>query len=224
MSNKKKAVIFGTGEFAEVAHFYLTNDSDYQVAAFTASRAHIAKDSILGLPVTPFEDIEKNYPPGQYDMFIAIAYGDRNKTREKFYREAKDKKYKLLSYVSSQATTWPGLSIGDNCFIFEDNTIQPFVKIGNNVIIWSGNHIGHHSVIEDHCFIASHCVISGLCRVKEYSFIGVNATLRDGITIEKENIIGAGALILKNTQEGQVYPGLRSSALPAKDSAKIKLD
>ena len=52
---------------------------------------------------------------------------------------------------------------GDNCFILEDNTVQPFVTIGNNVTLWSGNHIGHDSVIEDDCFISSHVVVSGTC-------------------------------------------------------------
>ena len=218
----KKAVIFGTGSFAEVAHFYLSHDSDYNVVAFTASRNSITKNSLFDLPVVPFEDVENIYSPDGHDMFIAIGYRDRNKIRETFYRQAKNKNFKLLSYVSSRATTWPGLSIGDNCFIFEDNTIQPFVKIGNNVVLWSGNHIGHHSAIDDHCFITSQVVISGLCHIKEYSFLGVNATIRDGITIEKDNVIGAGALILKSTKEHEVYPGNRSRSLP--NSSTIKLD
>ena len=54
--------------------------------------------------------------------------------------------------------------MGDNCFIFEDNTVQPFVTLGNNLVLWSGNHIGHHSTLRDHCFISSHVVISGFCR------------------------------------------------------------
>ena len=48
--------------------------------------------------------------------------------------------------------------IGENTFIFEANVVQPGVTVGDNVVLWSGNHIGHDSVIEDHCFIASHAV------------------------------------------------------------------
>ncbi|MEW6096963.1 MAG: acetyltransferase [bacterium] len=218
---KKKVVILGTGSFAEVVHFYLTNDSDYEVVAFTATQDCIDRESLFDLPIVPFESIEKTYPPSECTMFIAIGYVNLNKTRAEFFRKAKEKGYKLLTYVSSKATCWSN-TIGENCFIFEDNTIQPFVKIGDNVIMWSGNHIGHHSIIENHCFIASHVVVSGHCHIKEHTFIGVNATVRDGLTIEKENIIGAGALILKDTKEKEVYVAKRTEVFP-KDSSQIKL-
>jgi len=95
--------------------------------------------------------------------------------------------------------------VGDNCFILEDNTIQPFVRIGNNVTLWSGNHIGHDAIIEDHCFLTSHVVVSGFTRVGYNSFIGVNATLRNAITIAPETLIGAGAIIMKDTVAQGVY-------------------
>jgi sugar O-acyltransferase (sialic acid O-acetyltransferase NeuD family) len=204
MRKIKKAIIFGTGSIAELAHYYLTNDSEYEVVAFTATKDSIENNIFFDLPLVEFESIEEHYSPNEYEMFIAVGYVKLNQIREKFYIEAKRKGYKLLSYISSKCTNFSNM-IGDNCFIFEDNTIQPFVEISNNVILWSGNHIGHHTKIESNNFIASHAVISGHCHIKEYSFIGVNATIRDGITIEKENIIGAGSLILKNTKEKEVY-------------------
>jgi len=217
----KKLIIFGISGFAEVAHFYFTKDSNYDVVAFTANKKFITKTELFGLPVIPFEDLEKNYPPEEYDMFIAIVYTNINKVREQIYNQAKSKGYDLVSYVNSKATFWGDLNIGENCFILENNVIQPFVKIGNDVIIWSGNHIGHHSVIEDHCFLASHVVISGNVTVGKYSFLGVNSTLRDGIKIGKECVIGAGAVILKNTKDKEVYTPIASKLLPI-SSDKLK--
>lgn len=205
---KGKVVIFGTGSFAEVAYYYLTKDSPYEVVAFTADKEFITGEKKSGLPVVSFEEVEKLYPPDEFKMFVAIAYSKVNKVREEKYNQAKEKGYELISYISSKAIVWDNVETGDNCFIFEANVIQPFVKIGNNVIIWSGNHIGHHTTIGDHCFIASHAVISGHCKIEPYCFIGVNATLIDGITIAKECIIGADALIIvKDTQKGGVYGG-----------------
>jgi acetyltransferase-like isoleucine patch superfamily enzyme len=112
--------------------------------------------------------------------------------------------------------------VGDNCFILEDNTIQPFVKIGNNVTLWSGNHIGHDSIIEDHCFLASHIVVSGNVRIGPYCFIGVNATLRNSITIAPKTLIGAGAVIMEDTIENGVYVP-RSARLLGKRSDEIEL-
>lgn len=209
-----KVIIFGTGDFGQVAHFYLTHDSDHEVVAFTANKSLIKTKKLLGLPVVPFENIETVFPPNKYSMFIAIGYTKINKIRADIFNQAKKKGYHLISYVNSKATTWEDLDIGENCFIFENVVIQPFVKIGNNVIMWSGNHIGHHTRIGDHCFITSHVVVSGKVTVGPYCFLGVNCTIRDGITIAPECVIGAGALILHDTKEKEVYTSHKGKLLP----------
>ena len=205
MQNKtKKAIIFGTGSFAELVHYFLTHDSEYKVVAFTVSKDNIEKPQFMDLPLVPFEEIEKSYSPNDYEMYIAVGYNQMNAIRERFYNKAKGKGYQLLTYVSSYATVFTN-KIGDNCFIFEDNTIQPFVEIGSNVVLWSGNHVGHHSKLGNHAWVCSHVVISGHCKIGNNCFIGVNATLRDSIELENKTLIGAAALIMKGTKEKEVY-------------------
>jgi len=206
-----KVIIFGTKDFAQLAHFYLTKDSEHKVTAFTVDKGFLKETKFLDLPVIEFEDIEKHYPPEKYKMFIPMSPLKLNEVRAQKYLEAKKKGYLFINYISSRATYYD-TEVGENCFIFENNVIQPFTRIGNNVIIWSGNHIGHHSVIRDHCFITSHAVISGHVTIGDYSFLGVNCTIRDGIAIGQKNIIGAGALVTHSTNDGEVYPGNKSSA------------
>lgn len=217
----KKVVIFGTGDIGELAHFYFTHDSPYEIAVFTANEEFIKEKEFLGLPLIPFETIERSYPPDKFDMFVALSYRNVNKVRAEKYHDAKNKGYKLVSYVCSRSVYWDDLRVGDNCFIFENQTIQPFVKIGNDVTMWSGNHVGHGSVIGDHCFITSHVVISGHVTIGPYCFLGVNATLRDSITIARECVIGASATIMKDTVEKGVYIG-KPAMLFSKDSSKLK--
>jgi sugar O-acyltransferase (sialic acid O-acetyltransferase NeuD family) len=202
---KEQIIIFGTGDIAKLAHYYFTNDSPYQVAAFTVDRPYVSAPSFQGLPLVPFEEIKEQFPPTQFRMFIGLSYTKMNKIRAEKYFSSKERGYSLVSYVSSHCTFLSTNPVGDNCFILEDNTVQPFVKIGNNVTLWSGNHIGHDSVIEDHCFLASQIVVSGNVQIKEYSFIGVNATLRNSIVIARETLIGAGSVIMENTQPQGVY-------------------
>ncbi|MFC0605133.1 acetyltransferase [Winogradskyella pulchriflava] len=217
-----KIIIFGTGDIAQIANYYFENDSEYEVIAFTVDRDYINSNSFEGKPLVAFEDIETLYPSSNYKMFIALSYSKMNKIREAKYNEAKLKGYELVSYVSSKCSYVSQYAHGDNCFIFEDNTIQPFVKIGNNVTLWSGNHIGHHSQIDDHNFVSSHVVISGHCRIKSNCFLGVNATLAHKITLEKETLLGAGAIISKNTIEKGVYVAPRTVKIE-KNSDQIKL-
>jgi sugar O-acyltransferase (sialic acid O-acetyltransferase NeuD family) len=213
-----KVVIFGTGDFAQVAQVYLATDSPHEVVAFTVDQQYITESELLGKPVVPFETLTETYPPNEYSMFVAIGFSKVNKARAAIYQRCKDLGYKLISYVNSKAIVWHDLEIGDNSFVFEANVIQPFVRIGSNTIIWSGNHIGHHTQIGSHIFIASHAVISGGVTVGDYCFLGVNATIADGVTLTPSCVIGAGALITADTEEEGVYKGVKAELSRIKSS------
>lgn len=203
----KRLVIFGCGDIAQLAHYYFSTDSDHEVVAFTVDAAYMTETVFCGLPVIPFEEVAQKYSPAEYELFVALSYSKLNTVRKEKYLAAKALDYRLASFISSRATVLNDGRIGENCFIFEDNTIQPFVTIGHNVTLWSGNHIGHHSTIKDHCFIASHVVISGGVEIGEQCFIGVNATLRDHIKIGEKCVVGAGALLLADAEAEGVYIG-----------------
>lgn len=213
----KPLVIFGTGQIAEVAWFYFTHDSAYKPVAFTVDRAFRDKDSLLGLPVIPFDELPQSLPPAQADLFVALSYTKLNSIRKQKVQAVRAAGYSTPSYISSRATTFDGFEPGGNCFILEDNTIQPFCQIGDNVTLWSGNHIGHHAVIEDNCFISSHVVISGGVRVGDSSFLGVNSTVRDHVSIGARCVIGAGSLIIADTEPEGVYtsPPSERSRVPS---------
>ena len=204
---KKYLIIFGLGDAAQLAHYFFSKDSYYEVVAFTVDTAYISEDAFCGLPIIAFDKITEYYPPDHFEIFIALGYSKLNAVRKEKYLAAKALGYQIASFISSYATVLNDGCIGENCFILEDNTIQPFVTIGNNVTLWSGNHIGHHSTIKDHCFIASHVVVSGGVEIGEQCFIGVNATLRDHIKIGEKCVIGAGALILADAEPEGVYIG-----------------
>lgn len=202
-----KVIIFGIQDFAELAHYYLENDSEHEVVAFSVHEKYLPENRLFhGLPIVAFENIEKEYAPTAFKFFAPMAPQDMNKLRETVYNTIKAKGYELISYVSSKATLFNN-PIGDNCFILENNTIQPFTSIGNNVILWSGNHIGHHSVIKDHVMFTSQVVLSGHCVVESYATLGVNATIRDGITIAEGTFVAMAASIIKNTEPWSMYKG-----------------
>jgi sugar O-acyltransferase (sialic acid O-acetyltransferase NeuD family) len=203
----RKLIIFGTADIAQLAHYYFTHDTDYKVAAFTVDAEYVKSSQFCGCPVIAFEEVAHRYLPKEHNFFVALSYSDLNQIRKEKYLAAKAMGYRFVSYISSKATVLNDLKIGENCFILEDNTIQPFVSIGNNVTLWSGNHIGHHSTIHDHCFLSSHVVVSGGVEIGEACFIGVNATLRDHIKIGQRCVIGAGSLIMADVEPEGVYVG-----------------
>ncbi len=209
----KRLVIYGTGLIAEVASFYFERETSYTIAAFTNAAEFITDETFHGHPLVPFEDIENRYPPADYDMFIALGYTKTNQVRQARYLEAKQKGYACATYISPKATYY-GTPVGENCFILENNVVQPFTRIGDNVTLWSGNHIGHHSTIKSHCFISSHVVISGNVVINENCFLGVNSTLRDNIELGDFTVVSSGAVVMKDCES-------RSLVLPAQSTYRI---
>ncbi len=208
--SKKKLIIYGTGLIAEVADFYFRTDTQYEVAAFTNAAEFITAAEFKGRPLVAFEELGQAYSPATHDIFIAVGYNKTNQIRQERYQQAKQKGYRCATYISPRASYY-GTAVGENCFILEDNTIQPFVTIGDNVTLWSGNHIGHHSTIRDHCFISSHVVVSGNCDIGENCFLGVNATLRDNLKLGRFVVISSGAIVMKDCPERTLVRPARSS-------------
>ena len=161
----KPVVIFGSGSFAQVAAVYLERDSPREVLAYTVDSDYVEADSFAGLPVVAYETLGEEYPPERVDLLVATGFRGVNTVRREIYERCKRAGYGFVSYVSSRAMVMSDHPVGENTFIFEANVIQPFAEIGDNVVMWSGNHIGHHSRIANHCFIASHAVVSGHARL-----------------------------------------------------------
>ena len=202
---KKKLVIVGDSAFAEIAREYFDADSAYEVVAFSVEEDFLKRQTLQGLPVVLFETLAETHNPQQHDVFVAVVYTQMNRLRTRLAAESRAKGFQLASFVSPHAFVWDNVELGEHCFIFEDNTLQPFVSVGDNVIMWSGNHIGHHSRISDNCFISSHVVISGFCEIGRNCFMGVNSTVANMVCIAEDNWIGPGLVIVKDTQAGQLY-------------------
>jgi sugar O-acyltransferase (sialic acid O-acetyltransferase NeuD family) len=222
---KKQVVIFGNRDTAELAHYYLTHDSIYEIVAFTVHREYMTECSFFQpqnsdrvYPVVEFERLDHFYPPTDFYLFAPMTGVRMNTLRKMVYLQGKEMGYDFISYISSKATVF-GNKIGENCFILEDNTLQPFTEIGNNVVMWSGNHIGHHGKIDDHVFFTSHVVLSGHCHVKERAWFGVNSTVRDYLTIGEGCLIAMASVVTKSTEDNGFYMGF-----PATKNERSALD
>lgn len=204
----RKIIIIGDSAFAEVAAEYFDHDSDHQVVGFAVEQAYLKRESLLDRPVVAVETMASVFPPDEHDVFVAITYTQLNRLRTRLLAVAKSMGYCPASYVSSRAFVWRNVRLGEHCFIMENNVVQPFVEIGDNVVLWSGNHIGHHSRIEENVFISSHVVVSGYCVIGRNTFLGVNATLANNVTMAEDNWCGPNVTLMGDTKPGELYPAV----------------
>lgn len=207
MANNRPLVIIGNGEIAEMACEYFAYDSDREVAGFSIGAEFIKEPTLHERPVVPLDDLVARFPPASHDAFVAIGDGQLNRLRRRHFDGCKALGYQLASYVSSRAFVWRNVEVGENCFILEHNVLQPFTRIGDNVTLWSGNHIGHRSVIEDDVFMSSHVVVSGFCRIGARSFLGVNSAIAHQVQVAEDNFIAMGAMITAATEPDSIYQG-----------------
>ena len=199
-------VVFGTGAFAELADYYFTHDSDHVVSAFTVDAAYAREPTFRGRPVVAFEEVHRSFPPSTHGMFVAVGLRNVNGARARKTAEAEAKGYRLVSFLSSKADVGRDMILKPNTMIMERAGIQPFVEIGRNTIVWSMTRIGFHTRIGDHCWLVSP-IFGESVTVGDYTFVGLNATVAPGVHIGRSNVIGAGALIVRDTKDDEVYRG-----------------
>jgi sugar O-acyltransferase (sialic acid O-acetyltransferase NeuD family) len=202
---KTRAIVFGSGDFARVLSFQLEHDSPYRVEAFVVDEAYRTADELLGRPVVSWEGVARTHPPSEFGFFAAIGYSGGNQHRAALFARARAAGYALPGYVSSRATVRG--SLGEGAVVFDGTIVEPFARVGADVVLWSGAHVAHDTVVEDHAFLAPHAVLSGNCRIGARTFIGANATVRDGVTIGAGCVIGAGAVVLHDVPAGSVVKG-----------------
>lgn len=218
----KQLVIFGTGSFALLSRYYFTNDSEYTVAGFTVDGQYQRETTFEGLPVVPFEEVERHYPPSEFDMFVAVGIRDINRFRARKVEEAEGKGYRLASYLSSRAVAPKGLVLAANTMVMETSVVHPHATIGRNAIIWPATGVTLHDRIGDHCWIVS-VKIGESVTIGDYTFVGIGAVIAPFLTIGKRNLIGAGAVIVGDTQDSEVYRGAASkpSRVPSERAARL---
>ena len=214
-------VIFGCGRGANVATRYFQDDSPHKIVAYTVDDAYADRKEFMGCPLIPFSRIEKEIPPKESQLFILLGFQRMNALRAEKFAQAKAKGYSLASYISSRTVGWGKPKFGENCFILEGNVFNYDVTIGDDVVMWSGNHVGDLSTIEDHVFVSSHVVLSGEVTIGANSFLGVNATISNFVRVGVGCYIGANALIVRDTPPGSVYVTKGTPELEHMDSVRF---
>lgn len=219
-----RLVIFGVEDFADIAYEYFTWDSDYEVVAFAVDRAYLkpGADRKFGLPVVPFEDLCTAFPPADHAFFAAVVYADLNRLRQRVCQRARQQGYRLASYVSSRAFVWRNATLGEHCFIFENNCVQPYASIGDNVVLWCGNQISHHARIGHHCFLSGGVAVGGWAAVGDHCFVGLNATLANNTDLGAGSWVSHGA-VLSGTVPPASFISAGSSGIAALDEARLAL-
>lgn len=191
-------------------------DSDFEVAAFSVERGYLPQSSYFcGIPVLPYEELERRCPVSEFSFFVAIGGAELNALRYRFFTEMLARGYVPASFISSRASISPRATLGVHCLILENVVIHAGCRIGDNVMIFPNTYTGHHTVIESHCFIASGVAIAGYAHVGERSFLGAGSCIANCIMIGAENFISMGARVTQPTEDGMMAKAAPATVVSA---------
>lgn len=199
-------IIFGAGQIAEVAKTYIDAHGSDRVVGFTVDAAFKKGDTFRELPLIAWEDLERSYKPSKVKLLGPLSYRRMNELRRDRHREGHERGYEFTRFIHPASHIYTH-DIGENSFILENNVIQPFVRIGAGAMIWSGNHIGHHSVVGEHCFMASQVGLGGGTEVGSRCFLAGKVTIEAGVRVGEGCFLGSCALVKKDLPPDSVVPG-----------------
>ncbi|WP_429075464.1 acyltransferase [Aeromonas veronii] len=114
-----------------------------------------------------------------------------------------------------------GAVIGENCNICAHTLIESDVIVGNNVTIKSGVYLWDGITIENNVFLGPSVSFTNdkyprskvypdkymRTYIKEGASLGANATILPGITIGKNSMVGAGAVVTKDVPDNVLVIG-----------------
>jgi sugar O-acyltransferase (sialic acid O-acetyltransferase NeuD family) len=213
-------VIFGTGHSAKVAKIHIEAHSAHRIVGFTVDAPYVTADRFYDLPVVAWDCLEQVFPPDRVELLGPISYARMNEFRRDRYREGKARNYRFASFIHPSCLVSTD-DIGEHSFILERTIVEPFVKIGDNVVIWGGCHIGHDAVIGDDCFLSGDVLLGARTQIGDRCFLSARAAVQGDRTVGEACLIGFGAVVRRNLAPGSVVSAAPNRITPA-PSSRVK--
>ena len=202
---QKKICVVGTGGFGRETMCCLIDSLASQnikatdVACFMVADKDFDEKIVMGFPVIP----QSQFKPDEYEVLVGI--GD-SKTRKKVV-ESLPKETKFTTVIHPNVVISDWVEIGEGGIITAGTIITCNIKIGKHAQLNLHSTIGHDCVIGDFFTSGPGTNISGICTFGNNVYFGTNASVKQGVTICDDVVIGMGSVVTKNITEPGIYVG-----------------
>lgn len=197
----KDIIIIGAGGHAKVIADIIYKSGDNLIGFLDDNLSLQGKKIYLDKKVIgTTKDIDK-----YKEYYFVIGIGN-NSIRKKINNE---NNLKLYTAIHPSAIIAQDVKIGTGSVIMAGVVINPGTVIGKNCIINTCSSLDHDNLLEDYVHISPGAHLAGTVSVKEGTWICTGAIIKNNITIGKNNIIGAGGVVIKDIiEENATYIGV----------------
>lgn len=217
----EKIVFFGTGGFAREVHEIIESLNEQwsmvqqklSMLGFLDGNEEMHGKEVHGLPVLGgLEWLKTNK-----DVGVVVAIGNPGVKRKIVQQIKQIGGIKFPSIIDSRAIIGSRVKLGEGCIICANTIITTDIDIKDFVILNLSCTIGHDTIIEDYVTVAPGANISGNVIIKEGTDIGTASAIIQGKTIGAWSIIGAGAVVVKDTPNNVTAVGNPSKVIKERE-------
>lgn len=210
----------GKGCYASQLVSYINIITDWKVVAYTDEFVQ-TRGEHGGKPVVPMDDIVSTFPPNEFEVVIGVGYLDRNRNRKRIYEKIKQMGYKMPNLIHERAILNNAI-LGDANIILENVVFGPNTKIGSNNRFSYFTSVGHDCTLADHIYCTSGVNIAGSVTIGECCFLGLNSTVKNGVSIAPYTLVGATTYVSENTDAYDIIVPSKNIILKGKKNFYFK--
>ena len=140
--------------------------------------------------------------------FVVCIGGEHGYAKFLVAKKLESAGLKPLSVISKSSILENPESIGQGLQVMPGAVIHKFCKIGDYCLINTNSTIDHECDIADGVHIMGGASLAGNVKIKSFASIGTNATILPNLSIGKNSVVGAGAVVTRNVSEGCVVVGV----------------
>ena len=211
----KRLVIVGAGGLGKEVVRYIKDINQihptYEVLGFIDSAPEKKGIEYFGVPVLGDFDILNSLSASneKLDGFCAVA---KPSIKSRLVLQMKEYNIEAISIIHPTAYISPEVQIGKGVLIGPFCVLTTNITIGDYVHINPQCGIGHDTTISDFSTLYWNVNVSGNVTIEERVEIGSKAFIKQGLTIRKNSVIGAGAVVIHSIESGMTVVGV-----PAKE-------
>jgi len=219
MYDPRKVVIFGSSGHAKVVLDILESNNNYELIGFIDK--FITKDtSVLNYKVIGDELLLPKLMQ-KYNFNKGVVGIGNNFVRSKVVNLVKNiaPDFQFINCIHNSA------NISKHCKFGVGNVIMPGVSINassiisDHCILNTNSSLDHDCKMDKFSCLAPNSAVGGNCIIGEFSYVGIGASIFQGVSIDQNCIIGGGSILNKNAKADSTYYGI-----PAKRISSRKIE
>ena len=202
----KRTYVYGASGHGKVVADILLACKDPTFVGFVDDRAELHGAELLGFPVFGNGDwlLEKTR---QTRVAVALGVGD-NYMRLHLAEKCLDWGAELATLVHPSASVSASAKLGVGTVVMARAAINPDARIGRGSIVNTGAVIEHDVEVGEFVHVAPNSTTAGACRLGDLSFLGIGASIIQGVCIGTNTTIGAGSVVVRDVGSNVVAFGV----------------